>query len=221
MKTSDEIREWCNFPQAYSIPCDELRELADRIDREMVELPRDADGEPIHVGDTVFFPSSCLQMKVLSLSFDGQWHLTTNRAHIHDTSLIAHNIHDSWQYIADELEAAVKWCDQNGGYGTGISSVRESTLREWAERIRKLAKGASDGQDKACASRGAQRKRQRRHIRVMGRRERRRRVRGPQSMPIRHVRARDDGFPVRHGRPRSDELERAWRVVRGRYWRQG
>lgn len=140
MKISDEIREWCNFPQAYSIPCDELRELADRIDREMVELPRDADGEPIHVGDTVFFPSSCLQMKVLSLSFDGQWHLTTNRAHIHDTSLIAHNIHDSWQYIADELEAAVKWCDQNGDYGTGISSVRESTLREWAERIRKLAK---------------------------------------------------------------------------------
>ncbi|MDD6566952.1 MAG: hypothetical protein PUF11_09260, partial [Parafannyhessea umbonata] len=29
-------------------------ELADRIDAETVELPRDRDGVPIHVGDTVY-----------------------------------------------------------------------------------------------------------------------------------------------------------------------
>lgn len=53
---------------------------------------------------------------------------------------IRHSRTDSLGRIADELEAAVKWCDQNGSYGTGISSVTESTLREWADRIRKLAK---------------------------------------------------------------------------------
>lgn len=33
---------------------DELLALADRIDAEMVELPKDRDGAPIHVGDTVY-----------------------------------------------------------------------------------------------------------------------------------------------------------------------
>ena len=51
MSISDEIREWCNLPQAYGIPCDELRGLADRIDREMIESPKDRDGMPIHEGD--------------------------------------------------------------------------------------------------------------------------------------------------------------------------
>lgn len=31
-----------------------LEKLADRIDREMVELPKDADGKPIRIGDTVY-----------------------------------------------------------------------------------------------------------------------------------------------------------------------
>lgn len=31
------------------------------------------------------------------------------------------------------------WRDGDGEYGTGVSSVEESTLREWADRIRKLA----------------------------------------------------------------------------------
>lgn len=30
---------------------DEMRMLADRIDREMIELPKDMDGMPIHEGD--------------------------------------------------------------------------------------------------------------------------------------------------------------------------
>lgn len=54
MRISDEIREWCNLPQAYGIPCDELLELADRIDREMIELPKDRNGMPIHNGDKMY-----------------------------------------------------------------------------------------------------------------------------------------------------------------------
>ena len=44
MKISDEIRQWCNLPQAYGIPCDELLELAGRIEREMDVWYEDATG---------------------------------------------------------------------------------------------------------------------------------------------------------------------------------
>lgn len=47
---------------------------------------------------------------------------------------------DSLERIADELEGAGNWCDQNGDYGTGIASISEQKLREWSDRIRRLAK---------------------------------------------------------------------------------
>ena len=45
---------------------DELRVLADRIDREMVELPKDAEGEPIHIGDVLY--SSGNECRVVSIT---------------------------------------------------------------------------------------------------------------------------------------------------------
>lgn len=48
--------------------------------------------------------------------------------------------HDSWECIADELEAAEDWCDQNGLNYTGIVSISTHRLHEWSDRIRKLAK---------------------------------------------------------------------------------
>ena len=53
---SDGIRKWC----------DDLRVLADRIDREMMELPKDADGEPIRVGDVLY--SSGNECRVVSIT---------------------------------------------------------------------------------------------------------------------------------------------------------
>lgn len=53
MKISDELREWADVHCGEE--CEEyLGLLADRIDREMVELPKDMDLAPIHVGDTVY-----------------------------------------------------------------------------------------------------------------------------------------------------------------------
>ena len=132
MKISDEIRKWCNLSESNIVPCDELRELADRIDRETVELPKDRDGVPIRVGDTVYYCNSGFPMKVLSLSFDGQWHLTTNKAHVHDTSFVTHELHDSLERIADELEG---WYDAVDEDGNSCGNPREL-----ADRIRKLAK---------------------------------------------------------------------------------
>ena len=57
MKISDEIRNWCDPSKNYTINGDYrdmLRAIADRIDAEMVELPRGKDGKPIHIGDTVY-----------------------------------------------------------------------------------------------------------------------------------------------------------------------
>lgn len=51
-KISDEIREFVrrSYADEYMDPR-ELLAIADRADREMVELPKDADGEYIHIGD--------------------------------------------------------------------------------------------------------------------------------------------------------------------------
>ena len=137
MEISDEIRKWCDETTPWPTRAD-ARAIADRIDREMVELPKDADGEVIHVGDTLYDRESGEEIQVDSLRFNGQWEIRTVLGYIMPCWRV-HKHPDSLECIADEIEDAEGWCDQNGDYGTGISSVGESTLREWADRIRKLA----------------------------------------------------------------------------------
>lgn len=45
---------------------------------------------------------------------------------------------DTLSKIADDIEAAKSWCDGNGKYGTGVSSITELTLGRWADRIRNI-----------------------------------------------------------------------------------
>lgn len=136
MKISDELsKRACDLFCGYLLDadnCDELSNLADRIDNETVELPKDADGVPIHVGDTVYYCNSGFQMKVLSLSFDGQWHITTNKAYVHDASFVAHEMPDSWEHIADELDGWYEAVDEDGNSC--------GNPRGLADRIRNLAK---------------------------------------------------------------------------------
>lgn len=210
MKISDELRKWCDGADVDGNACDELRVLADRIDREMMELPKDAEGEPIHIGDVLyssgnecrvvsitvkadeacvgvhtdegaFLPSvnpkylsrkntEPLEPEVLDAdgvpievgdtvycdddpeqlivdSFDGAGCIFVTLEKRPDgilytvePSRLSHEFHDSWERIADELEYAGDWCDQNGDYGTGIVSIGSRSLCEWSDRIRKLAK---------------------------------------------------------------------------------
>lgn len=51
---SRDLREWCDEADVDGDSSGELRAIADRIDREMMELPKDADGEPIRIGDVVY-----------------------------------------------------------------------------------------------------------------------------------------------------------------------
>ena len=135
MKISDVIRKWCDLSELDSIPCDELRELADRIDSEMVELPKDRDGEVIHVGDTVYDANSGSQMKVRSITIARIWMITTDVWCTYTPSTVTHTRTDSLERIADELD---EWrvaasCDCR------INAMDEDIVHDLAERIRKLA----------------------------------------------------------------------------------
>lgn len=55
-KISDELRDYCKKVLCYTHYYDKFWHLADRIDSEMVELPKDKDGVPIHVGDVMEWP---------------------------------------------------------------------------------------------------------------------------------------------------------------------
>lgn len=144
---SDEIRELAGEAGIYSNACGKLRELADRIDREMVELPRDRDGVPIHEGDKMYLDDGRMFVVVCIKFVDNDnpfFYLTDVNRAAYMPAELTHTRPDSFESIAADIEAAVKWCDQNGDYGTGISSVRESTFQEWSDRIRKLAAEKGD-----------------------------------------------------------------------------
>ena len=134
-KISDEIRQWgidtYSGDEIHAIK--ELRALADRIDREMVELPRDRDGVPIHVGDTVYLEDGRkaevrriqISERENSICFDvcgdffSLW-----------PENLTHTRHDSWERIADELD---NFADAN--YASGFL---KQGIKDFAERIRKL-----------------------------------------------------------------------------------
>lgn len=150
MTISDEIRGWCD--EANYIDKDErdeLRDLADRIDREMVELPKDADGVPIHVGDTVYTvdvsTAYVTRICIARCKMYVKCGFSDGGGIVYDPHELSHERPDSLERIADEIEAAEGWRDEDGEYWTGISSVEESMLREWADRIRKLAKEGEHG----------------------------------------------------------------------------
>lgn len=143
---SDELRkvadEWDVTP---------LYALANRVDNEMVKLPKDRDGKPIHIGDTVYahgFPdghggATC---EVCSIEFnEGR----TTKAVLRYSGIVTyrtpssltHELPDSFERIADEL---VAWCDSVDVDGDACEKPRDIV-----ERIRKLAKreGVDDDND--------------------------------------------------------------------------
>ena len=134
-KISDEIREFIDDEDLYPRHIAELRRIADRIDAELVELPKDADGVPIHVGDTVYLKDGRkaevrriqISERENSICFDvcgdffSLW-----------PENLTHTAHDSFERIADELEA---WCDRADVDGDACDKPRDL-----ADRIRKLAK---------------------------------------------------------------------------------
>lgn len=138
MKISDEIRELAGEAGIYSNACGKLRELADRIDRETVELPKDADGVPIHVWDTVYSSTSGKRYIVNRLHLAEiwgvlTWGVLTSSDGFVDASSLTHEFHDSLGRIAEDLN---DWGETK--QIAGCPDVH-GCIAYFAERIRKLA----------------------------------------------------------------------------------
>ena len=129
---------------------EDLVSIADRIGAQMVELPRDADGKPIHLGDTVFTnddPGTSWCVRYIELRSDREPSIGIESSGVNTyrpPSCLTHERHDSLERIADELEEWRK--DAAGDCRIGASD--EDTLHDLADRIRRLEeKEASNGTD--------------------------------------------------------------------------
>lgn len=137
---SDELREFADAEVLSAIQISDLKHMAKRIDSEMVELPHDRDGAPIHVGDTVCVAGrGNVEFKVDHITFfedrtrvvaDGKGEFAYSKP-----TDLTHVRHDSWERIADELDEFRK----DFANSCKICANGEDTLHDLAERICKLA----------------------------------------------------------------------------------
>ena len=140
MSISDFIRNFCALYdgiQLDNIGYNELRTIADHIDDEMVELPRDKDGMPIHVGDEVWTTFNH-QANVIRICILLDSALVLCKYPNEETAFLkpydlTHEYPDSLECIADELE---EWSEDNRV--NGYDEVFERA-RQLSDRIRKLA----------------------------------------------------------------------------------
>lgn len=134
---SDELREWASHAMVNKrADVRELSALADRIDAEMMELPRDRDGVPIHVGDVVVVWGciSGTKMVIHEIRLADRWVISTDTGFIPKASAVTHVRPDSWERIADELD------EQAGSLTKDGYTWQEDAIHDFADRIRKLAK---------------------------------------------------------------------------------
>lgn len=136
---SDELREFAylHFSGSENIgPCDALMGIADRIDAEMVELPKSADGK-IWTGREVCFWTGATEgdrHELNSLAYiNGRWCVEDKHWQRYPAVSVWYERPDSFERIADELEA---WCEDNRVNGSG--EVFDHA-RGFSDRIRKLA----------------------------------------------------------------------------------
>ena len=137
MSISNEIREYASeYDRSYVFNYGEMRAFAARLDREMVELPKDRDGVPIHVGDTVYLDdgSKAIVTRIsIGTNDDSVISVLANGNKLARIPwYISHKRPDSWETIADELDEMVDAAD--------YADDRCENLADLAERIRKLAK---------------------------------------------------------------------------------
>lgn len=138
-KISDELREFAylHFSGSENVgPCDALMGIADRIDAEMAELPKTADGMPLHVGDTAYTEDGDGFEIVRIIIDQGMTKIVCSTGGDVDImrtpSYVFHERPDSLERIADELEA---WYD-----GADVDGDACDVPRAIVGRILRLAK---------------------------------------------------------------------------------
>ena len=139
-KISDEIRnDFVRGDGVDAVSYRKLLSIADRIDSEMVELPKTADGVPIRVGDTVYLSDgrkgevsriTLAREKTridLWMCDEGNFLFSVAQRDI------THAVPDSWERIARNME---DWAE---GYRNSSAKMEFNTVLDFAERIRRLA----------------------------------------------------------------------------------
>lgn len=149
MKTiSDSLREFAGeykYCSLWPTLDDGLHAIADRMAAGTAELPRGADGKPIHVGDTVYGEDG-RAWRVRGVTI-GAWRAGRAGHCVHAVGdagewrdlmpeWLTHGRPDSWGRIADELDA---WCDRADAGGRAYDEPRS-----FAARIRRLAGGEGE-----------------------------------------------------------------------------
>lgn len=121
-----------------------VSDLDDRIDAEMVELPKDRDGRPIRVGDTVYDDNDReYKIDYVSLYRDNVCMVHGIGARLACELVprkLAHERPDSLERIADELD---ELCD-DAAAERRIRVSDQDALHKFAERIRMLAEREED-----------------------------------------------------------------------------
>lgn len=112
---------------------DEIRELADRIDSELIELPKDRNGEYIHVGDTAYTDDGSKayveRICIMANTTHVKCAFSDGRIIEFQPTELTHTRPDSFERIADDLDdwtAVLADCDVDAAH-------------EFADRIRRLA----------------------------------------------------------------------------------
>lgn len=141
MKISDEIRnDFLRNDDVGEVAYRQLLCIADRIDRKMVELPKDADGREIPLDTKVLYDIDGGKHEVNFYSFapeSGYWAVNIDMQSDSETH-VTEGFHltrpDSFERIADELEGL--------SVDSMISDINltSACALDLAKRIRELAK---------------------------------------------------------------------------------
>ena len=141
---SDELREFNDTYYLARKPYKKLKALADRIDVEMVELPRDKDGVPIRVGDTLFVNHGKKYLVTCIFSdkedCDFAFYADCNKNVAYNPQAFSHENNDSLERIVDDMSAEIESLEVSRSDGDALD-----TLKDYLERIKALAE-AEGGQ---------------------------------------------------------------------------
>ena len=127
---------------AASAEVESADELRERIEREYVKLPVDADGEIIHLGDRLEHINGEFTVNDMTASIDGLWRAWDSRnGHMVLLAKCHHVQPDSWERIIEDAISESGW-EQPKEYEIDFEDskgVRNRFVAELVERCKRLA----------------------------------------------------------------------------------
>ena len=137
-KIGDELRGFTNTYDLNSLQISELKRIADRIDAATVELPKDADGEYIHIGDVMEWCDSGETLTVEGIGRDvlfyidgenAEWAAARNKRHHHEPT-----VEDVLREFAEKI---------TDSQIPGVHPTYEESIAEYSAKLRL----ADDGEE--------------------------------------------------------------------------